>query len=385
MKDHLSKMKVASIVFFWVLLLLLFHRCQNDIAVPPVVTIDDSSEYRQTMETDFEFKVSISRPSRSDVSVEYTTKDGTAIGGVDFIVSSGTATIPAGSLSTTIKVNVRADSLRRDSQIFYLSLSNPKNCTIAGSEAVGRIYNSDGLYLPFPNTGDSTPGSYPGYTLVWNDEFNGQSVDANNWAFELGNGGWGTHELQNYTNQTKNAFVSSGNLIIEARKDFTSARITTKGKKNFKYGRIDIRAKLPCSQGIMSSIWMLGSNVDAVGQPTCGEIDFVQVAHAENVMYNVLHWSDAQHTAQQFGRNQSLGVVDDKFHVFSIVWDADQIVMFLDDVQSFYMSTVNEALPFNNDFFFIFNVAVGGDWPGPPDNTTQFPQRMVVDYVRVFQ
>jgi hypothetical protein len=368
----------------------LLGQCQQDHSeIVPNIDVSDIVKHRQPTETDFEFIVSIQHPCKLDISVDYSTKDGSAVAGTDYVFTSGTATIPAGSISATVKVKVKGDSLRRDSQFFFLHLDNAKNCTIALEELMATIDNSDGLYFPVDNSGYSTPDSYPNYTLVWRDEFNGKAIDPRNWKFDEGDNGWGYHELVYYSNRSKNAFVSSGNLIIEARKEnvhnsgFTSARLTTKDLKSFRFGRIDIRAKIPSGQGIMSSLWMLGNNVGTVGWPACGEIDLMQLPHTENAVYNTVHWSEAG-LSKQFGLNRRLENPNDRFHVFSAVWKPDRIEMFVDDVPSFYMN-INDTHPFNKDFFFIFNLAVGGDWPGSPDATTQFPKRLVVDYVRVFQ
>jgi len=239
------------------------------------------------------------------------------------------------------------------------------------------------------STGYSTPNHYDGYSLVWSDEFSGNAIDENNWSFEIGNNGWGNHELEYYTN--KNAFVSDGNLIIEVRAEsiggssYSSTRMITKGKKNFKYGRVDIRAKMPKGKGIWPALWMLGENIDAVGWPTCGEIDMMELlGHEPNRVYGTLHWGP---THQSYGTNKvlSTGTFADSFHVFSMKWSQSSIELLIDDVSYYIMDTTAGTFPFNANFFFIFNVAVGGDWPGSPDSSTPFPQRMVVDYVRVFQ
>jgi len=249
--------------------------------------------------------------------------------------------------------------------------------------------------VPDDNAGYSTPNQYTGYTLVWSDEFSGNAIDASNWSFEIGNNnGWGNHELEYYTSSTNNAFVSEGNLIIEARAEsisgsnYTSARMITKGKKSFKYGRIDIRAKLPKGKGIWPALWMLGNNIDAAGWPACGEIDMMELLGQEpNRVYGTLHWGASAAAHQSYGTNKllSAGTFADSFHVYTMIWTQSSISLLIDDVSYFLMDTTVGTLPFNANFFFIFNIAVGGDWPGPPDSSTTLPQRMVVDYVRVFQ
>jgi beta-glucanase (GH16 family) len=139
----------------------------------------------------------------------------------------------------------------------------------------------DSSYLN-DTSGYATPLSYTGYNLVWNDEFSGSSIDAASWSFEIGNnGGWGNNELETYT--MNNAFAAKGKLVIEARREsvggynYTSARMVTKYKKSFTYGRVDIRAKLPYGQGIWPALWMLGENIDAVSWPACGEMDIMEM------------------------------------------------------------------------------------------------------------
>ncbi len=274
--------------------------------------------------------------------------------------------------------------------LFYWLMKTLKYFLITGSVFLFSCRKSDPM--PVDSTGYSTPNQYPGYTLVWSDEFSGGSIDQNNWSFESGNNnGWGNYELEYYTNSSNNAFVSEGNLIIEARAEsiggsyYSSARMTTKGKKSFTYGRIDIRAKLPQGKGIWPALWMLGNNIDDVNWPTCGEIDIMELLGQEpNKIYGTLHWGPIH---QSYGNRKVLtsGTFADSFHVFTMKWTGSSIELLVDDASYFLMDTTTGNFPFNQNFFFIFNIAVGGDWPGSPDSSTWFPQRMMVDYVRVFQ
>ncbi|MEP6845232.1 MAG: family 16 glycosylhydrolase [Panacibacter sp.] len=370
----------------------------NNVNPPsaPAASINTISSDRTVGDQTFQFQVSLSAKTTSDVTVHYSTVAGTALEGQDYISATGTLTIPAGETKGTIDVTVKGDSLRTVSQQFYVQLDQPQNCTLKTSKGTGIIVNENGLYFPVDNTGYSTPNSYAGYTLAWADEFTGNAVNTTDWTFETGGNGWGNNELENYTARTQNAFVSNGNLIIEARTDsyngslYTSARMITKNKKTFRYGWIDIRAKLPKTKGIWPALWMLGNNVDAVSWPACGEIDIMELLGQEpSKMYSTLHYGSSVASHGSIGTNYSLTgeSFDEKFHVFSMDWQEDSIKTFVDGNQVFVgkRSNVGEPYPFNNDFFFIFNIAIGGNWPGAPDNTTEFPQRMVVDYVRVFQ
>jgi hypothetical protein len=245
--------------------------------------------------------------------------------------------------------------------------------------------------------GFSSPLQYSGYRLVWQDEFGGTNLSAD-WTHETGTGsnGWGNNELQYY--RQENTWLENGYLLIEARKEnfggreFTSSRIITKDKQSFQYGRIDIRAKLPQGQGIWPALWMLGSNFGQVGWPRCGEIDIMEMiggnaSGRDNTVHGTVHWDNNGQYAS-FGGKKTLaeGKFSDQFHVFSIIWDARSIRWLLDDQQFHSIDiTPAELSEFHQPYFFIFNVAVGGNWPGSPDASTSFPQKMIVDYVRVFQ
>jgi hypothetical protein len=376
--------------------LFFLQSCSKSDPVPPTVSASDASLTRSSGPSTLEFVIKIDKTASSDISFNYATKSGTAVENTDFVPTSGVLTISAGSQSGSIKVTITGDSTRKANQDFSIELSNAKNCTLQVSSIKGTIRNEDGLYYPVDNVGYSTPNHYAGYSLIWSDEFSDRVVNTNNWAFESGNNnGWGNHELEYYTGRTQNAFVSQGNLIIEARAEsisgsnYSSARMITKGKKIFKYGRIDIRAKLPQGKGVWPALWMLGNNIDVAGWPACGEIDIMELLGQEtNKVYGTLHWGSSPSTHQSYGTNKvlSTGTFADSFHVYSMMWTPSSISLSIDDgTPYFLMDTTNGTFPFNLDFFFIFNIAVGGDWPGSPDGSTILPQRMVVDYVRVFQ
>ena len=249
-----------------------------------------------------------------------------------------------------------------------------------------------------PGEGYSTPLNYEGYELMWNDEFDGNTVNSENWTFEIGDGcpnicGWGNNELQYYREQ--NAWVEEGILTIEARKEsvggkrYTSARMKTQGKKSFQYGRIDIRALLPEGQGIWPALWMLGDNITSVGWPACGEIDIMEMIggnQRENTVHGTLHWDINGHADAGNDYTLSSGTFADGYHVFSIIWNENTMRWFVNDVEYGVIDiSPSHMSEFHNSFFFIFNIAVGGNWPGNPDNDTVFPQQMKVDYIRVFQ
>jgi hypothetical protein len=252
-------------------------------------------------------------------------------------------------------------------------------------------------YVPI-DQGYFSPLTYDGYDLVWSDEFEGNTVNNQNWVFETGDGcpnlcGWGNNELQYYRNE--NAWVGDEVLTIEARKEdfgnrnYTSARLKTQNLQSFQYGRVDIRALLPKGKGLWPALWMLGNNISSVGWPACGEIDIMELiggTGGDNQVHGTLHWDNGGHTFTGKGYTLSSGTFADEYHVFSIIWDENSIKWFVNDIQFHTINITPEHMTeFHDKFFFIFNVAVGGNWPGSPDNTTKFPQQMKVDYVRVFQ
>jgi beta-glucanase (GH16 family) len=381
---------------------LTFATCKksenNDPPVLSSLSIGDVTQVRNsTTTTTFRFAIYVSPVNDRDITVNYATKDGTAISSKDYTAVSGKLTIPANQFTGNVDVIVTADSLRQDDQTFTLEVSSPVNATLSTTKATGTIQNL-GTYLQVENTGYISVSSYPSMTLVWSDEFNPKTLNANNWTYESGGGGWGNNELEYYTNNSKNLFLTGGYLVIEARKEtmgsynYTSARIKTQDKKTFTYGRIDIRAKLPKGQGLWPALWMLGNNItqSGYGWPACGEIDIMELVGNDPIkVYGTVHWGVTGGSHYYIGGNQSLttGDFSGSFHVFSLQWDDNNMTFLVDD-EPYYTASKNDIganYPFDKPFFFIMNVAVGGNWPGNPNSSSTFPQRMIVDYVRVFQ
>jgi beta-glucanase (GH16 family) len=227
---------------------------------------------------------------------------------------------------------------------------------------------------------------------VWHDEFNGDSIATNKWTFETGGGGWGNQELETYTAQ--NAQVSGGRLLISALKDssgFTSARMKTAGHAFWKYGRFEALMKLPSAPGMWPAFWMMPEDSVYGGWPRSGEIDIVEVVgQYPNRSYATVHTVDAKGAHVSFGDSTDLssGVFAAGFHVFSLEWDAGSMRFALDG--TVYATRLRPlpggaTWPFDQPFYFILNLAVGGNWPGPPTAATVFPQVMEVDWVRVSQ
>jgi len=243
------------------------------------------------------------------------------------------------------------------------------------------------------------------WSLTVEDAFD--TIDGSIWGYEVGNGhdkgvpGWGNSELQYYT-AGENARIENNHLVIEARRedrsdeygeyDYTSARMITQDSLTVASGRVDINAKLPTGQGIWPALWMLGSNIDTVGWPACGEIDIMElVGHEPSTVHGSVHGP------QYSGKNSLSGSYElpeatfaDDFHTFSIAWTAAGISWFVDD-DRYYTVTRSEIANnygqwvFDGPFFFIFNIAVGGDWPGAPDETTAFPKQMEINRLSLYE
>jgi beta-glucanase (GH16 family) len=242
--------------------------------------------------------------------------------------------------------------------------------------------------------------SNTGWTLVWSDEFaqaDGSSPDPAKWTYDTGGGGWGNHELEYYTSRTNNARIESGKLVIEARQEsylgsnYTSARFKTQTKASWTLGRIEARIQIPRGQGIWPAFWTLGANIGSVGWPNCGEIDIMEnVGREPTLVHGTVHgpgYSGNGGITAQYSLPGDATFADD-FHIYGVEWTTNQIKWFVDGQQ--YFSVNPASLPsgttwvFTQPQFLLLNVAVGGGWPGNPDGTTTFPQRMIVDYVRVY-
>jgi len=241
------------------------------------------------------------------------------------------------------------------------------------------------------------------WRLVWSDEFNGAGADQNKWEFQLGDGtaygipGWGNNELQWY--RQENAVTENGFLIITAKKEsfagyaYTSTRMRTRNKGDWKYGRLEMRAKLPFGKGLWPAFWMLPTDNVYGGWAASGEIDIMElVGHEAHKTYGTLHYGGQWPNNTSSGTFYTLpaGKFSDDFHVFALEWKAGEMRWYVDNLHyqtqtSWWSAGGPFPAPFDQRFHILLNVAVGGNWPGSPDASTIFPQRMEVDYVRVYQ
>ena len=243
------------------------------------------------------------------------------------------------------------------------------------------------------------------WDLLWSDEFEaeaGAPINGDSWTCEVGGHGWGNNELEYYSDRVENAaHDGAGNLVITAREEtldgstchygeclYTSARCITQDKVEFTYGRVEARIDIPNGQGIWPAFWMLGADFPDVGWPQSGEIDILENVGEKNVVYGALHgpgYSGAGNIGHVYRADANF---DEGFHVYAIDWD-EHVIRWYVDSDLVNLTSLNDLdgkqWVYDHDFFLLMNVAVGGYWPGVPDETTTFPQEMLVDYVRVYQ
>jgi beta-glucanase (GH16 family) len=248
----------------------------------------------------------------------------------------------------------------------------------------------------------------PGYTLSWSDEFHqgvGAAPDPAVWGYDTGGGGWGNGEMETYVNDREHTHIVADpaaedgqalQILATDTHGYESARMTSAGKHSFQYGFIEARIKMPFGQGIWPAFWMLGSDIGQVGWPGSGEIDIMENIGMKSWWgHNLssLHSAGADDPHENFTRNAPYDLPEgrtlhDGYHLYQMLWAKDSISFYIDG--SLYETRTaaeygKNPWPFNAPFFFLLNTAVGGGWPGKPDATTQFPQRMLVDYIRVYQ
>jgi len=244
------------------------------------------------------------------------------------------------------------------------------------------------------------------WTLVWSDEFStpdGSSPDVTKWTYDLGGKGWGNGELESYTNRKENAHIEKGNLVVTTQKEaytgadgvtreYTSARLKTEGLFAQAYGRFEARIKIPQGQGMWPAFWMLGEDIPTAGWPKCGEIDIMEnVGKEPGAIRGSLHGPSTSGKTSDLTAIYTLPAglrLADDFHLYAVEWEPVTMRFYVDsDLYATFRSSdwpAGGKWVFDHPFFIILNLAVGGAWPGSPDASTKFPQKMLVDYVRVY-
>ena len=272
----------------------------------------------------------------------------------------------------------------------------------AGSYTLGVYANTGGWNF---NWIEITPANTNTWKLVWSDEFNGSTIDASKWSLAVNGNGGGNNELQYYTNRSENARVENGHLVIEARKEqftgqdgtrqYTSARLDSRGKGDWLYGRLEARMKLPQGQGMWPAFWMLPTDNKYGAWAASGEIDILEAVNTNaaggNKIYGTIHygnaWPNNLHSGVDFTPATN---VASNYHTYAVEWEPTQIRWYVDAVLYSTQTKWSSGggafpAPFDQKFYSILNLAVGGQWPGSPDSTTVFPQKLEVDYVRMYQ
>ncbi len=397
--------KIKVIKFFYITLMCIVAGCvkDSDGSPPernlPVLTLSDVTFKEDDTNQTVTIELTLDGDNETNAVVQFSAVSGSAVSSNDFkILTDGKLVFAPGETKKILSLEIIGDELLEPSESFTIQFYSPQNLRLPVNVLTITITDDDNntAGLQIPTKGYTTPTSYAGYKMVWADEFDSTALNSNNWVHEIGATGWGNNELQYY--REENTTVADGHLVITAKaqkfgsSNYTSSRIISKGKKAFKFGRVDIRAALPKGQGLWPALWMLGTNISSVAWPACGEIDIMELAgRIPNRVSSAVHYGAnvSQHRYKTGVKYLSGNAnFQDEFHVFTLIWKENLIEFYVDD-EKFHTITPADldgaVYPFNKSFFFIMNVAVGGTFDGNPDATTVFPQSMIVDYIRVFQ
>ena len=300
--------------------------------------------------------------------------------------------------STSRSDSLSSSTITQESSSSEMAVASSSSAAVPSSSS-WTLSSDDSRVTEVESSSSSAavPSSSSESPYFWSDEFD--ALDTTKWTFEIGTGssGWGNNEWEYYTDRSENAYVQDGILHIRANKEsyegsgYTSARMITKGKFTFTYGTVEARIALPVGKGIWPAFWMLGENIDRVSWPACGEIDIIEAVNSENIVYGTNHWSyngdHAQYgnnTGDYYGTSKKMDITE--FHTYKFTWDKELITMYVDDFKYHEISIKDNAGgtdAFHKPFFFILNVAVGGNWPKFDIDDSQFPNEMLVDYIRV--
>lgn len=390
--------------------MLLLANCQDPesnvpiITAKPVIHIADGFALEGTTGT-LRVDVQVVGSHRQPIIVQYTTKSVTATKGEDFL--DVTATLKFESTDTLETKSILLKIIDNDvfEQEEYFEVHFTTDTTVVSLDKSIRVWiKDDDIDFRDNNlSGFITPINREGWSLLWSDEFGGTGLDMEYWTPVIGNGcpnlcGFGNNQKQYY--RAENLAIDSGVLTFTALPEdfennhYTSGRITSLDKFTFTFGRVDIRAKLPYSKGVRAALWMQGQDVDMVGWPERGEIDLMELrGDMPNTVGSTVHYKNinGKHVfppAKKYTLDS--GNFSDEFHVFSMVWEEDKIDFYVDEIHSGTITFSNfnffeNKNPFLKENYILFNVAVGGVGGGDPDNTTIWPQKMAVDYIRVYQ
>lgn len=337
-------------------------------------------------------KFSLSPPSKLPVTVTFSTVDSTAKAGKDFIpITDGKIVFNPGETIKSADVELISDTITEYTEQFKLQITKVENALGTGQSLTITISDDDFPKITLASDGYISSRSIPGLNLIFDDEFNDTSLNIYSWNYNLGATQW-RQQLQSYTFSDQNIFLSQGKLNLTARingHDYSSAGINTLNLFRIKYGLIQVRAKMPEGTGLWPSIWLLGTTFDGSNWPLCGEIDIATLRGQApgQILGSVIYFLASSQSRE---RNYTLPNFQDtfskQFHVFSILWQEDQIDWYVDNhkYMGLNQAEIGNGWPFNQSFWFNISLAVGGSLVGPPDMTTRFPQTMQIDYVRYY-
>lgn len=280
-----------------------------------------------------------------------------------------------------------------------------ESAVVEETDAVSQEVSSEAAENADAQASDSDIPQLEGYELLWNDEFDGTEMNMDIWDYDPHEPGWTNNELQEYTVGTENVFVRDGKLVLKAIKTtdengndyYTSGKVKTQGKKDFMYGKVVARAKVPEGKGLWPAIWMMPTDEGYYGQwPKCGEIDIMEVlGNQTSIAYSTIHYGEPH--AEQQGKLQLTDTTfADDFHDYSVEWEPGEMRFYIDTelvltAKDWFTAVPGEdnkpyPAPFDQPFYVQMNLAVGGNWPGNPDETTNFDNaEFEIDYVRVYQ
>ena len=404
MTKLISRCTVQKKLHYLVPLIFVLSCCKSNNSSIPVVAVKTTIEINDTTFSEgtanfASLNVSFIGIPNIPIFVEYETVQATAREGEDFEPALGILVFSEDEAShnQNIFIEIIDDDKYEEEEFFEIRFTTDTLVYLINEKVKIKIIDNDVRLTDNDFPGYATPMEYEGWNLFWADEFGGNELNLENWT-QANRGNWYNNELQYY--KPENTVVENGLLTITAKPEtinnhnYSSSRMWSEHKAFFKYGRIDIRAKLPFSQGLWPALWMMGENKYEVGWPECGEIDIMELRGAiPNTVGATVHYRNAAGNHQYVVTNKytlSNGVFSDEFHVFTMIWDEHKIKYFVDD--NHYITIFFSSLSFNNnnnpfleDFYVLMNVAVGGNYGGDPDATTVWPQTMEVDYVRVFQ
>ncbi len=388
-------MKGLTRLFFRVMVpcILLMGSCTRgpvEYGLPKVTLLPRNDTEGSGKNKVITVKAKHSHASDLPVTVTYSTEDSTAKANLDYIpIDDSTFVFNPGETLATFHVTFISDTITEFTKAFKIIITKVDNGQGIGESLPITITDDDFYNVSQTTDGYISPLQIPGMRLMLAEEFTDSLSPLFDFNYDIGQSTL-FNQLQTFTNNPQNIKVSNGNLVITARKDgdkYTSAGLNTRSIVYFQYGLIMIRAKMPKGTGIWPSFWMLGNDFDGTNWPLCGQIDIATLRGQDpNQMMGAVYYylSDVQERQSYFSLPLYTDTFSDEYHVFSILWQPDQIQWYVDNKKymTFSKSDVGDSYVFNSQFWLNITLAVGGNLVGDPDFSTQFPQTMKIDYIR---